>query len=105
MIYYVIIAIIIMSVKLFIYSKWNQKQPAPKKLNIPYPQCPDYWESISANKCKNVHKLGQCRLGNDPDNTIDFNTRIFLNDVTGNYMKCKWATDCNVSWEGINKLC
>ncbi len=102
MLKFAIILIILILAGSYIYSKLKKPEKPP---TILYPQCPDYWESVSANKCKNVHNLGQCRLGNDPDNVIDFGTDTFLNDATGNYMKCKWATDCGVSWEGINKLC
>lgn len=98
----IIIVIILVLAGSFIYSKMKKPQ---KPSMVLYPQCPDYWECVSANKCKNVHSLGACRLGNDPDNIIDFNSDTFLNEITGNYMKCKWASDCGVSWEGINKLC
>lgn len=98
----IIIVISLILIGWFGYSKIKKDTVPPP---ITYPQCPDYWESIATNKCKNVHSLGQCRLGNDPDNIIDFNTDTFLNEATGNYMKCKWASDCGISWEGINKLC
>jgi len=77
----------------------------PKKTDPrPYPRCPDYWESIGDGKCKNVHKIGRCRL-TPPGDTVDFSGDVFNDKKTGNYMKCKWAKECHAPWEGIDNLC
>jgi hypothetical protein len=71
----------------------------------PLPVCPDYWESIGKGTCRNVHKIGDCRTGDSPNDTIDFSSNIFTNKVSGNYMKCKWAKECHAPWEGIDDMC
>jgi hypothetical protein len=67
-------------------------------------ECPDYWETVGKNICKNTNKIGKCSItpGND---TMDFNDEIFTNSQSGNYSKCKWAKSCNVVWGGVDKLC
>ena len=67
-------------------------------------ECPDYWETVGKNICKNSNKIGKCSItpGND---TMDFNDEIFTNTQSGLYSKCKWAKSCNVVWGGVDKLC
>ena len=73
----------------------------------PWPaQCPDLWEVVKKDgkiACKNVNKIGNC-ANTDSDNIYDFTNPIFKQKDSA-YYKCKWATQCNVSWEGIDKLC
>ena len=65
--------------------------------------CPDYWENVGENKCRNVFKLGNCALG---DNTVmDFSDKVFQDVSTGGYAKCKWAKGCNVYWGNVDRLC
>lgn len=93
----------------YAYNSWksikkNKNRNKNKGKSRPYPNCPDYWDSIGENKCQNNHKIGECRLDDD-DDTIDFNSDIFTNPKTGNYMKCKWSKECHAPWEGIDDLC
>ena len=66
--------------------------------------CPDYWDSIGSNKCQNTKKIGSCSK-TDGDDIMDFSSDVFTNINTGNYVKCKWAKGCNVSWSGIDRAC
>jgi len=63
--------------------------------------CPDYWETVGQNKCRNIHKLGKCGHNND----VDFNDDMFVDKRTGNMMKCRYAKQCDISWEGASSLC
>ena len=70
----------------------------------PWPaECPDYWQNMGNNVCRNTQKIGDCKSG-DGDNDMDFNEEIFKN-AKGMYYKCNWAKQCNVPWEGIDSLC
>ena len=71
----------------------------------PIPKCPTYWDVIEGSKCRNVHKIGKCRIGKPPEDTMDFSSDLFTNKKTGDYMKCKWAKECHAPWEGIDELC
>jgi hypothetical protein len=69
-------------------------------------KCPDYWDVVDDNKCRNVNKIGVCLHGDgtlDSD-VMDFNIPIFEGEK-GNYYKCSWANKCKTPWEGIDKLC
>lgn len=100
-----VIGIVMVFVIYYSYTSYNafinRKKPDPR----PFPKCPDYWESIGDGKCRNTHKIGTCRTGNSPDDTVDFNSDIFTDKTSGNYMKCKWAKECHAPWEGISDLC
>jgi hypothetical protein len=76
-----------------------------KKDPRPYPKCPDYWESIGDGKCRNVHKIGKCRTGTSPNDIVNFDISSYADKTSGNYMKCKWAQDCESPWEKISDLC
>lgn len=89
----------------YIYTVYKSMTKDKKKDTRPYPKCPDYWESEGNSKCKNTHKIGLCRTGKAPNDSVDFSDDIFTNKMTGNYMKCKWAKSCQVPWEGIDDLC
>lgn len=65
-------------------------------------KCPDLWEIIDNNKCKNVHMIGSC--SKTGDKVMDFNDPVFKTKNT-DYFKCKWAKECGVTWEGIDNLC
>ena len=74
-----------------------EKQMEAKKV----PSCPDYWESVGESKCRNIHKLGKC--GHKQD--VDFSDNIFTDKHTGKIMKCRYAKECEISWEGTDKIC
>lgn len=66
-------------------------------------ECPDYWVDMSGNgeACLNTHNLGRCNLINDNNkSTMNFNQSPFT-DNNGLCAKYKWATECQVTWDGI----
>ena len=81
----------------------NQKRYKDKldEQNQDGPMCPDYFDIVGHNKCRNVHKLGKCGHNHD----IDFNDDTFDDKRTGNIMKCRYAKACDLSWEKIDKMC
>jgi|TARA_B110001469_G_C9581781_1_gene288570 hypothetical protein len=67
----------------------------------PWPsKCPDLWEVHHSGGCYNIKGLGHC----NKNDIAMFDEPIF-NGKDSLYFKCKWAHNCNVSWEGIDKLC
>lgn len=58
--------------------------------------CPDYWVDTSGNggNCINVKNLGTCK------SNMDFSGPAFTG-TNGNCSKYKWASNCNVTWDGI----
>jgi hypothetical protein len=79
----------------------NDGKKETQKIAREVPMCPDYFEAVSPNKCRNIHKLGKCGHNRD----IDFSDDSFTNERVGNIMKCRYANACDLSWEGIDKLC
>lgn len=66
-------------------------------------ECPDYWTDISGNgeACFNTHSLGRCNIPSKNNKaTMNFNKSPFLGD-DGICAKYRWATSCNVTWDGI----
>lgn len=62
--------------------------------------CPDYWVDQSpsgghGSVCANVKNLGTCNT-----KVMNFNTKAFTgsNELCAKY---NWATNCDVSWDGI----
>ena len=88
---------------IYIYQNYKKMLPSPTG-NIISTTCPDYWESIGKNQCKNVNGLGSCS-NTEGANIMDFGVDVFTNTNTGDYSKCKWAKSCNVSWGNIDRLC
>lgn len=90
------------------YTIYNVK--TQNKVDAVFPpfvsKCPDYWEVVGKDKCRNVNNLGVCL---NPDGTkdsdvMDFDLPIFKGKK-GMYYKCSWAQKCKVPWEGISNLC
>jgi hypothetical protein len=100
-----VIGIVGLFVIYYMYTIYNAYTNKTKSDPRPFPKCPDYWDSIGDSKCHNVHKIGNCRTGKSPDDTIDFSGDLFTHKLSGNYMKCKWAKECHAPWEGIGDLC
>lgn len=93
---------------IFIYRSYRdfQKQKTDKlDARTTPPECPDYWEKVGPNKCKNTLRVnGNCNTS--PENsTMDFDTEIFKHPKLSNKFKCRWARQCKVSWSGIDSLC
>ena len=67
-------------------------------------ECPDYWVDMSGNgeACFNTHSLGKCNIPSDTNgkNTMNFNQSPFTG-ANGECSKYKWATTCEVTWDGI----
>ena len=89
------------------YRKFLQQQ---EKLTWPrnISPCPDYWVHEGNNVCKNMYNVGTCPKGNDGvpvvQGSTNFGSKIYTGG-DGKYQKCRWAKKCNISWEGIDKLC
>jgi len=70
----------------------------------PYiPDCPDYWTIDGSTNpiCVNIKDLGTCAAPVGQKHlTMDFNTAPY-NGSNASCAKYKWATGCNVSWDGI----
>lgn len=64
--------------------------------------CPDYWvdELGNGEKCTNPHKLGKCKL--EKGSFMNFNQSPFTDASNGTCNKYKWASACQVTWDGIN---
>jgi hypothetical protein len=84
------------------YKAGNEKPQFPPFIS----KCPDYWEVVGENRCRNVNKLGVCLIsdGTKDSDVMDFNLPIF-EGKKGLYYKCSWAQKCRVPWEGISNLC
>ena len=59
-------------------------------------ECPDYWDSIGPNKCRNTLNVGKC----PDDDVVDFNQPKY-SGPTGLTEKCKWASNCGLVWDGL----
>jgi len=97
----IVIWVLVYTYNMFKAMKKKEKEARKIKPNM----CPDYWESLGNNRCKNVHKIGKCNLGDIGCNIADFNSEIFTNKKVGNIVKCQWSKDCESPWEGISNLC
>tara|TARA_B100001964_G_C13919147_1_gene459397 strand:+ start:239 stop:601 length:363 start_codon:yes stop_codon:yes gene_type:complete len=103
----IIIAIALFVVVIVIIYIYNQYQAAKKKKDKETSdkrapaQCPDYWDAVGENVCRNTHKIGKC----GHTNTVSFNDPMFSNPKTSSYMKCKYSKECNTPWNGISDLC
>jgi hypothetical protein len=97
------IAIIILIVMLVVIGITLSKSSSSEVWPPIVGQCPDYWVDLSGNgeACLNSHNLGKCNLPT-PDNksTMNFNQAPFIGD-SGTCAKYKWATNCQVTWDGI----
>lgn len=103
-----IIVLFIIFFGVFLYRSYQdfQKQKTEKlDARITPPECPDYWEKVGPNKCKNTLRVnGNCNTSLD-NNIMDFDTEIFKHPKLSNKFKCRWARQCKVSWSGIDSLC
>jgi len=100
-----VIATIVLIILLVLIGFTLSKSDASETWTPIVGECPDYWIDLSGNgeACFNSHKLGKCNIprdDNDNNNTMNFNQSPFNTD-TGNCSKYKWATQCQVTWDGI----
>lgn len=92
---------VIIGYSIHIIIKYTKKTPKDT-FPIIIAKCPDYWEIVGKNKCKNVNKIGTCNL--EGDSIMDFSDDSYRSK-DGNYFKCQWAKNCGVSWQGIDLQC
>ena len=109
---------IIIGVSIYLFleikKKMNTKNPLNNSTNFKsehYPDCPNFFEIKNEGgqkMCKNTFKLGNCNIS-DENNKIsaffDENDNFFTDNKRGNLRKCLWAKECDVTWDGIDKLC
>ena len=106
--YYIVVIgvlIIVISYSVKIFLKYREIKSLENGSNFPpWPsKCPDYWSVSGKDKCKNIHKIGDCKSG-EIDNEMDFSEPIFKGSK-GMYYKCNWSKKCNTPWEGVDNLC
>ena len=109
----IISLIIVMGFCISIYVKYKKfKELEDNTVFPPWPsKCPDYWDNLGGDRCKNTWKLGRCKKGDTGDlNTMEFNgvpwkTANKEENINRRYYKCNWAKACNIPWEGIDSLC
>ena len=100
-------AIIFIALFVYLFNQYRAYMEAERRkiLDDRKPSiCPDYWEIVGPNKCRNVHKIGKL------DNVVmDFNKLPFTHKKKGNFYKCRWAdVTYKAPWQGIyhyNKNC
>ena len=73
-------------------SKFGQDFPPVQS------ECPDYWVVNADGTCTNKQNLGTCTDGSQ--HTMDFTTDEW-SGVDGLKKKCKWAKECNITWDGV----
>lgn len=106
----------------YFYRQWKKYKDEKDKATWPreFTDCPDYWTNEGQHVCRNVFNLGDCRQGSGQDvETVDFKTEVGgisanddvielrrqMNTKDALEKKCRWAKRCNITWEGINKVC
>jgi len=90
----------------FEFMKWNAEK---KKITWPrvINPCPDYWVQNSQGLCENkigvpTANIEACKKPhnfNGPEYQNSDGTDGQKND--GDNAKCRWASTCNQSWEGV----
>jgi hypothetical protein len=98
-----IVAIIILIITLIVIGVALSKKSAEIGWPPMVPQCPDYWTIDGSGNnaiCVNVKDLGTCKSVGSKHKTMNFNTSEFTGSQ-GTCNKYNWATNCNVSWDGI----
>ena len=101
---------------IFLYLRYLNNQKANNPLSyelkeeFKYPDCPDFFEIVTdtdgKKQCENIYNIGKCVKKESGNNKISFDDNILFNNTKdGNYWKCRWAKECEVPWDGINKLC
>ena len=108
-IYKVLLGILVVCLIYYYYKQWKSYSKHQSKLTWPrkISECPDYFISDNNGGCKNTYNLGTCPSENGvllPNSVVKFDTAEFSGDDAP-YNKCRWAKDCQVSWEGVDNLC
>ena len=107
----ILILVVVIILGTYYYRQWKNWKKQSDKLTWPrtYPECPDYWVDMGGNTCQNKFNLGSCPI--DPYTKLietqgeaSFEDDLYKGE-DGKYEKCRWAKKCDVTWEGIDKLC
>lgn len=91
--------IIFIALFVYLFNQYRAYMKAEKRKNLENRKpsiCPDYWEIVGPNKCRNVHKIGL--FG---DNVMDFNQKQYTHKRRGKFNKKQWAKKYETPWEGI----
>lgn len=104
-----VIIIVVFIIYIYVEIKSiNKNNTVNMKTKLTYGECPDFFETMTRDGkkyCKNTYKLGSCAKSED-NNIISFeDDELFTDDVNGNIMKCKWSKECDIPWNGIDRLC
>lgn len=97
------VAIIVLLIILIIIGMTLSKGTYGKTWPQVIGDCPDYWIDMSGNgeQCFNSHNLGRCNIPTEgKKGTMNFNQNPFTG-TDGTCAKYKWATSCQVTWDGI----
>ena len=100
----VIISALVLLVILLLIVIYTVKTAKDKQWPPVVPECPDYWDIKlidGKQTCVNTKDLGTCpAVSDDKHLKMNFNTLPFTGtrDLCSKY---KWATHCNVTWDGI----
>ena len=116
----VLVLACVIFIGVYFYRQWKKYKEESEKATWPkeYTDCPDYWHSVGNHVCRNQFNLGKCIGNTSKVQQIDFKNKVGargirdvqeLNFKMGSKdsleKKCRWAKRCNVTWEGIDKLC
>jgi len=90
-----------------IYSVYKTIKASTKNsLFPPWPsECPDHWEVVGKDKCKNVKNIGNCSTSDQGSTVMDFSKEEIFKGDDSLYFKCQWSHNCNVTWEGVDNQC
>tara|TARA_B100000674_G_scaffold124314_1_gene95308 strand:- start:1847 stop:2230 length:384 start_codon:yes stop_codon:yes gene_type:complete len=113
---YVIVLIIVEMKAAYDRYKENKELTFPPWTS----QCPDYWQVVGPNKCKNTFNMGKPGIYQPTDaggkvldegvskscnaSTIEFTGEGWEGDKE-DINKCKWAKKCMVAWDGMDNKC
>ena len=91
--------IIFIALFIYLFNQYRAYMEAQRRKildNRKPSMCPDYWEIVGPNKCRNVHKIGKL------DNVVmDFNQKQYIHKTIGKFEKKQWAKRYEIPWEGI----
>lgn len=94
---------------LYLLKKYREFKMLWKKENKwppTYNRCPDYWEDLGAEGCRNVHNLGNCPKGENGLIIANGVQKFSSIDTPESRIgACKQAQNCGLTWENIDKLC
>lgn len=90
MVFFIILIIFLVIIGVALYDAKYKNPIYPPKIS----QCPDYWTLDNENYCVNTQGLGNSSC----------DKRIMTSKYTTSCDKKKFATDCELSWDGITNV-